>query len=740
MTSSTLNIEPSRPGSSNFRRGLLVCASFSILWFGSACLGQQPSAEPSPAQPDEASVLADGYIDAFVEQQRLAAGNDALKNEIERLDLIADPDSAGPAFMDRLTRADAETLDAVAAVLQDNVDPVVRDVEAASAALDQRVEEAKTGWQDVRTSLNRSRFLLFDVVASRQVAEQPASLLSVDDRWFWLSNFVAMASLLGVLLHGNRRRLRRLLSGGLARSMQLSKILFVLCVALLTFVVIALVMSDSIYESLLVAGSPEGPDPQTAIEADNAELSSQVAALEEERQTLEVQYEQALGPRQQALRGIFPAKSQFPGRAGRFRSSLIELVESLALLDGLPRAIDADLAELKKLTAELRTEAEAVAGSFRQRQLIRAGVGLALIGIAVAGGLLYLRGVKSRRRVAAATCPLCLSNDQLESAISHADNHEVPEDARLVECKAVVGQQPLEECGYAFLEAHRPMEKVCFPTLGVPQAGKTHWLAMLYWELSRRNYPSNLHFEKVKSQSAEDFDATVQDVLHRRIGTTATQQDRIPHPLVFNFRDRDRLGRSSALVNLFDFSGEVTSGMPADDYRRRRALAGDGFFFFLDPTCPSGPQEKALADFREDVRSVTGVKSSRRNRAPVAICISKIDLLAGQSHALPDGGDASSWFYEELGKIDPTGEAMTAGVIRARSRLLRGLRDAIWPDWRIEEQIGDLFGGRYMFFPLTPVGLDGLGETDLSLRTISPFGLLEPLLWLLEMNGYRVLQ
>ena len=31
------------------------------------------------------------------------------------------------------------------------------------------------------------------------------------------------------------------------------------------------------------------------------------------------------------------------------------------------------------------------------------------------------------------------------------------------------------------------------------------------------------------------------------------------------------------------------------------------------------------------------------------------------------------------------------------------------------------------------------GETDLSLRTISPFGLLEPLLWLLEMTGYPVL-
>ena len=77
---------------------------------------------------------------------------------------------------------------------------------------------------------------------------------------------------------------------------------------------------------------------------------------------------------------------------------------------------------------------------------------------------------------------------------------------------------------------------------------------------------------------------------------------------------------------------------------------------------------------------------------------------------------------------------------QARSRLVSRLRDTIWPGWQIERQVRELFGGRYLFFPLTPVGLDGRGETDLSLRTISPFGLLEPLMWLLEMNGYRVLE
>ena len=43
-----------------------------------------------------------------------------------------------------------------------------------------------------------------------------------------------------------------------------------------------------------------------------------------------------------------------------------------------------------------------------------------------------------------------------------------------------------------------------------------------------------------------------------------------------------------------------------------------------------------------------------------------------------------------------------------------------------------------MFFPMTPVGLDRPGETNLASRIIAPVGTLEPLLWLLHMNGYRV--
>ena len=159
---------------------------------------------------------------------------------------------------------------------------------------------------------------------------------------------------------------------------------------------------------------------------------------------------------------------------------------------------------------------------------------------------------------------------------------------------------------------------------------------MLHWQLSKGVYPRSIRFERLKrlqAESGEDYDRIIEQVLYSRLGTAATQRDRIPYPVVFQFQDRDRWGRSSVLVNIFDYSGEVTSDMGAEDYRRRRALRGDGFFFFLDPTFPGEPQANALAEFHEDLRLVRGIAGRRDLGVPVAVCVSKIDLLAGRPRA-----------------------------------------------------------------------------------------------------------
>ena len=52
-----------------------------------------------------------------------------------------------------------------------------------------------------------------------------------------------------------------------------------------------------------------------------------------------------------------------------------------------------------------------------------------------------------------------------------------------------------------------------------------------------------------------------------------------------------------------------------------------------------------------------------------------------------------------------------------------------------------VFGDNILYFPMTAVGLheEGLGVGDLTQREFEPFGLIEPLLWMLHMQGYCVL-
>jgi hypothetical protein len=346
--------------------------------------------------------------------------------------------------------------------------------------------------------------------------------------------------------------------------------------------------------------------------------------------------------------------------------------------------------------------------------------------------------MRRRRQGVLSTCPLCLG--PIASGVG-SGNGRAP--SEIIRCGNLVSREPPVACNYAFRAAYRVMPKISFPTLGVPKAGKTHWLAMLHWQLSKGVYPRSIRFEKVKrfqAESSEDYDRIIEQVLYSRLGTTATQRDRIPYPVIFQFQDRDRWGRSSVLVNVLDYSGEMTSDMGADDYRRRRALRSDGFLLFLDPTFPSEPQAKALAEFCEDLRLLRGIPGTRELGVPVAVCVSKIDLLAAGPFAMPEGGDVVAGFYDQLRQIDPSGESLAEGVLRARSELVVRLRDTIWPGWEVERTLDDLFAGRWLFFPLTPVGLDGRGEADLNLRTIAPFGLLQPLAWLLEKSGYPVLE
>lgn len=684
-----------------------------------------PQQDPQAALREDAVELARHYVSGTVANAQAAAAIQNLNRQREQLS------GGGAGGLVNLLRdlAPAEHK-ALEAIMVDAGRPVVAALERQVASAAERREQLVADWTKVRAALYHQQLELFEVKASQKVAGQLASLLSVDNRWFWLCGVFAIGSLAAVSMHERRQELRRWLFGGRARALGLSKFLAASLVCLTLVTLIVFLLGDHVYQWLLQAGMGNEPSPRQAFVAENMKLDADVAKSSAERQTAEKQFHAAFDSWRTRRSGETSQAALFD-EDEQVRQWTLRLAEELAATRQTTAAIARDLKDLDQANAEIARSAEQRDAYLRQKQWIRGGLGGALLALSAAGGLAFRRGVRGRQRKTRETCPLCLGQGTFEPLGD--DAHPGLEMAR---CTNVISEHPYEECDFTFSSMYRENVKLCFPTLGIPQAGKTHWLAMVYRELNRGNFPNVIQFERIRSTSSDEFDVVVDEILNKKLGPMATQVGRIPHPLIFNFLDHDRFGASNVLVNIFDYSGEVTRSQTIEDRQRQRALDGDGFFFFLDPTEPSETQSQALAGFREDLRRIKGIRAGQQVHVPIALCVSKLDLMINQSYADPQGGGVIEKFYRDLGEL---GWEMSVAAIEARSRLMAHLRDTVWPGWQIERQIDDLFGGRYLFFPLSPVGLDGPGERDLTRRTIAPVGLIEPLLWLLHMNGYPVL-
>ncbi|HJT32013.1 MAG TPA: hypothetical protein VJ783_08150 [Pirellulales bacterium] len=690
------------------------------------------SADPAPVGisltgSSEAAGLAREWVDHTTARLTADAQREFLRRRDEQLQ-----DGAGQGVVPELEAIEPESRRALIRLLAQNNQPVLAALERSADEAAGRRQKLVAELLKVRTQLYDNQLELYEAQRGQRIAGQMASLLSVDNRWFWLFGLVAVASLAVVNLHERRHELRRWLNGGRARALGLSKYLtgLMALLALITFV--SFLFGDRLYH-LLLRGMNDERSPHEEMIADNQELTKQAAQARRDQATAEDEHRQALD-HWRKLHADDEALGRLFEQAQTEETTLGKLHRELAVESGVARQLEADSKRLQEVQKDRVRNTELRESYGRQQRWIRGGLGLGLLGLATSGGVLFRRGMRRRQRKTRDTCPLCLGNGTFEPLAPEATTAHPG--LEMVRCKNVISEQPYEECEFTFSAMYCENVKLCFPTLGIPQAGKTHWLAMVYRELNRGNFPGVVQFERIRSTSSEEFDLVVDEILNKKMGPMATQVGRIPHPLIFNFLDHDSFGPSNVLVNIFDYSGEVTRSQTIEDRQRQRALDGDGFLFFLDPTEPSETQSQALAGFREDLRRIKGIRAGKQVHVPIALCVSKLDLMVNQPYADPHGGGVVEKFYRDLGEI---GWATDVRSIVARSQLMAWLRDTVWPGWQIERQIDDLFGGRFLFFPLTPVGLDGLGERDLSRRTIAPVGLLDPLLWLLHMNGYPVL-
>lgn len=361
--------------------------------------------------------------------------------------------------------------------------------------------------------------------------------------------------------------------------------------------------------------------------------------------------------------------------------------------------------------------------------------GGAVLCAAVWGAIAYRRRGQ-RLAQTRATCPKCLAVGMLTP--SENGPSVMP---RLLQCRNPSAGDGEEECGFEFLEHYRDLPKLSFTTLGAPASGKSLWSLELYSHLLQGRYPDGVTFTRIEGPGAERFDRMVDDLLKSRMFPAATQVSTLPDPIVFAFQNRNRRARlRHCLINLFDFAGEVSVRLTNASALRRRQLQAEGYLFFLDPTQPAQVQGEAMARFAENVSAIRQVPVGRQIDVPLAICLTKLDLLTAPPHYQPGG-----WvdrFYDELRAIDPSGESLAADALEARSNLVREVLPHLFPGWDMLRQAEAFFGRRWKLFPLTPIGLNHLNSANagsLLERMIEPYGVCEPLLWMLDQNGAAVL-
>lgn len=312
---------------------------------------------------------------------------------------------------------------------------------------------------------------------------------------------------------------------------------------------------------------------------------------------------------------------------------------------------------------------------------------------------------------------------------------EGPAETGYVECKS---------CSFRFLRSYQKVRRLCFPVVGVRASGKTHMLATGYDRVRKRTAPTVAVVQPAPSLGDARFEQYIDMILNLKRAAGGTVHA-MPDPVMLHVRDADPSGPNTALVNLFDYSGELVDSSVDVDRLKKQAVKMDGFLLFLDPTQLYGDganltldrQIAKLNEFMADMREARDVPVGQVIPVPVAVCVPKFDLLLTDN---PIQGQAVPFIRKMLRELNPAPKQTTLATIAGRSALVEQMLELMFRGVDVRGLVESYFGTQLMFFPVSSVSLfeNELGIKDLSKRTIAPFGVAEPFMWLLHMHGYEV--
>ncbi len=442
----------------------------------------------------------------------------------------------------------------------------------------------------------------------------------------------------------------------------------------------------------------------------------------------------------------------------RLRAAIIDA----RLADRLAKEAEAERGQLatdKTKLDDLTSGAKFRAIAFA---VVRCVGAVLLLGVAVAPYWRSRRVVAAQVRSDARKCPRCFSEKLIvEKRGSPSGDAEKSSGPRYRGPKAKLKAKPepvpeeddgpketgyieCKSCGFRFRRSYQKVHRLCFPAVGVRSSGKTHMLATAYDRVRKRIAPTAAAVQPAPSLGDARFEQYIDLILTLKREAGGTVHD-MPDPVMLHLRDADPAGPNTALVNLFDYSGELVNQSIDRDRLKKQAVKMDGFMLFLDPTQLYGDgtnvtldrQLSALNEFMADMREARDVPVGQIIPVPVAVCIPKFDLLLTEN---PIQSQSVPFIRQLLGQMNPPPKQMTLDTLKNRSAVVEEMLELMFRGVDIRALVESYFGGQVMFFPVSSVSLfeNELGVKDLSRRTIAPFGVAEPFLWLLHMHGYEV--
>jgi hypothetical protein len=288
--------------------------------------------------------------------------------------------------------------------------------------------------------------------------------------------------------------------------------------------------------------------------------------------------------------------------------------------------------------------------------------------------------------------------------------------------------------------------------VGARESGKTVFVTVLLHELMHRvgaRFDASVAASDdwTRSRFGAEYEGRLYQ--HRELfGATrsAAATGNLVAPMVFRFavQRRGRFGRPAtarSLLSFFDTAGEDLTSQDSVDLNARYLASADGIIVLLDPLQMPGARALAapgsslpppapaaaspvsvLTRVTELLEARTRGGSSARVRKPVAVAVSKLDVLW---HCLPEDSP--------LRRQPPGGPAFDSRDSLEVHDHVRALLDD-WGGFQVDQLLKHHYA-RYRCFGFSSLGESPTEQNRLSMRGVQPYRVADPFLWLLAEFG-----